>query len=980
MPPPSPVRIHRAALNLSLPDDHDRQRFSRRLEQALRSSLAAIPDRLLPQVEETLHLGTLNLDLGELDLNNGSRLEGLFHERLQQRLLALLKQAARAAAPAAATAARSYPKPAVEPESGRSRQNPRSRAIASVRQQLQNLFRLAGQQLPAAGPAVADHNPKKQATTVNEIKALCADLASVSRGTQLPAELRTALAKLVTDLECWLSPGPDTAHALSEISECLKPLQQACAESTDAMGASDEQLLLQVLDKPLRASEPNQPVAEVSCIALEGVLKALVVRRQLSPAVAGRLGLWLARQAQLAPVLRLRRMQALHRYLRTHSGKTGELVTVLSQEDSVDGAAVEDHHPNTGNALSVTESGAVRVSELSEDSAQISTRDQDSAAGVDQKTPQPLKTVAASTPRQQTIPLSDSPDVTHRQNLAENSAPLADKTFARPEPVSAPVTVSKARIQWLVDTLLRDPQLSCQLAVSLRQWRQQYEQLSPLSRYHWLAALLPEVKKGREETGTEAQREHDPEKTTTIVEPEWRRLQQRFITSWASAPVHTLHADWWPAVEPFTETLAESEDRLVLSRAIQRLFVVASVAAEQHTEMASWLRRYRKRWQQWLRQLDPASPDLSFTLRAQLWSEPQETLPGWSAGELVLTLEQQMADGRLTMARSQRVLEPLKQLVQASKSSPVDQLAAATRHWLAAAPTLPVSCRQVIEQRLMQPASLTALSLQEVLKATGKQLEQEMGAKAGQLGRWRQLTAAVLNRQPPVEIAKMAESLPLPPALESRSPVTSSEKIPDTLIEQGQQLLKDLKQALRPARVYPLEHDYLVSDSGLVLLWPHLSRLFSSLLDDSQQWLSPHHQWQALAHLLYLGNTLPDEDNRSPVAALLVGLSPDTPMPELPTLTESQLAACDLLLGAVIKQWRALKAMATGGLQQLFIQRTGYLDQTANGWRLTTEHQPQDILMQALPWPVSVVHLPWMEHLLAVEWHTGPTGLWKPFQ
>ena len=391
MPPPSPVRIHRAALNLSLPDDHDRQRFSRRLEQALRSSLAAIPDRLLPQVEETLHLGTLNLDLGELDLNNGSRLEGLFHERLQQRLLALLKQAARAAAPAAATAARSYPKPAVEPESGRSRQNPRSRAIASVRQQLQNLFRLAGQQLPAAGPAVADHNPKKQATTVNEIKALCADLASVSRGTQLPAELRTALAKLVTDLECWLSPGPDTAHALSEISECLKPLQQACAESTDAMGASDEQLLLQVLDKPLRASEPNQPVAEVSCIALEGVLKALVVRRQLSPAVAGRLGLWLARQAQLAPVLRLRRMQALHRYLRTHSGKTGELVTVLSQEDSVDGAAVEDHHPNTGNALSVTESGAVRVSELSEDSAQISTRDQDSAAGVDQKTPQPLK-------------------------------------------------------------------------------------------------------------------------------------------------------------------------------------------------------------------------------------------------------------------------------------------------------------------------------------------------------------------------------------------------------------------------------------------------------------------------------------------------------------------------------------------------------------------------------------------------------------
>lgn len=981
MPSSSPVRIQRAALNLSLPDDHDRQRFSRRFEQALRSSLRAIPDRLLPQVEETLHLGTLNLDLGELDLNNWSRLEGLFQERLQQRLLALLKQAARAARPAATTAARSYPKPVVEPETITVRQSTRSRVINNVRQQLLKLLELTGKAQATASSEAIDSGVKIKKTGAKEIGALCDDLTSVAQGTRLSRDLRTALAQLVADMQCWLSPKADTAYALTEITRCLQVLQQTCAEFTREQGSSDEQLMLQVLDKSLQASEPGKPVTDVSCIALEGALSALVIRRQLSPAVASRLGLWLARQTQLTPALRLRRMLALHRYLRSHSGKSGELITVLGRGDRVE--LMEGvKHQNRQQLVEppLTESKAMMDREYLMSAAQVSSGNQSLPAEAYPNAPQEEDRTTEITAGSRVKQLLDGSDATRQQSSEAYSGQFVERALTQPEQVIPPRIVSSARIQWLVDTLLCDPQLSCHLAVSIRQWQQHYEQLSPLSRYRWLKTVLAEIKKGREVVDTETPLQQNSSKTTVSVQLEWRRLRQLVAASWASAPVHTLHADWWRVVEPLSNMLPEVEDRLQLSRVIQELFVVASVAAEQHTGMATWIRRHRKRWRQWLRRLNPAAPDLSFTQREQLWPEPQEALPGWSSGALVLELEQKLINSRLKLSRCQRALASLKPMLEAGKNSSAQQLVTSAQDWLTTLPPLSASCQQAIEQQLLQVDKQTSLGLQKGLKASGKLLEQEARIESGLLNQWRQLAVAVLNRQPSAEISTLAASLPLAPAPESNSPVRRSTTLSETLIEQGKKLLSDLKQALRPVRVYPLEHDYLVPDSGLVLFWPHLQRLYKPLQDDNQQWLSPQHQQQALAHLLYLGNTSPDEDDRSPVAALLVGLSPDTPMHDLPALSSSQQAACDLLLNTVIKQWRALKEMTATGLQQLFLQRTGYLDQTANGWRLTTEHQPQDILMQALPWPVSVVHLPWMEHLLAVEWHTGPTGLWKPFQ
>ena len=168
-------------------------------------------------------------------------------------------------------------------------------------------------------------------------------------------------------------------------------------------------------------------------------------------------------------------------------------------------------------------------------------------------------------------------------------------------------------------------------------------------------------------------------------------------------------------------------------------------------------------------------------------------------------------------------------------------------------------------------------------------------------------------------IFECSVSLPEPSAVSE--PGDKVMPLPESLTEQSQKLLKALKQKLSPAiAMHSLEHDLLVSGAGLVLFSPHLERLFALLLNDQQQWLSPEHQWQAL------------------------------------------------------------KGMSPHSLQQLFVQRTGYLDQTAHGWRLTLEHKPRDILLQALPWTVSVVRLPWTDSLLAVEWDTGPAGLWRPFQ
>ncbi|MEY2497296.1 MAG: hypothetical protein QOD12_852 [Verrucomicrobiota bacterium] len=164
----------------------------------------------------------------------------------------------------------------------------------------------------------------------------------------------------------------------------------------------------------------------------------------------------------------------------------------------------------------------------------------------------------------------------------------------------------------------------------------------------------------------------------------------------------------------------------------------------------------------------------------------------------------------------------------------------------------------------------------------------------------------------------------------------------------------------------------LAAHSGLILLHPFLPRFFEStgVKEISNVQLSPFAlpRAAALLHFLATGQDAVYEYDLGFVKVLL-GLDPETAL----CVSEGLLVEADeeeaegLLLSAVT-HWTALKNTSVAGFRNSFLNRPGLLRNQDNGWKLQVERQPFDVLLDHLPWSISVVKLPWMERPLFTEW------------
>ena len=74
------------------------------------------------------------------------------------------------------------------------------------------------------------------------------------------------------------------------------------------------------------------------------------------------------------------------------------------------------------------------------------------------------------------------------------------------------------------------------------------------------------------------------------------------------------------------------------------------------------------------------------------------------------------------------------------------------------------------------------------------------------------------------------------------------------------------------------------------------------------------------------------------------------------------------LLSAVISQWKALGNTSKAGLRENFLQRDGMIVHVEGRWNLKVEARPFDMLIDQLPWGISMFRHPWMMDTLQVEW------------
>jgi hypothetical protein len=162
-----------------------------------------------------------------------------------------------------------------------------------------------------------------------------------------------------------------------------------------------------------------------------------------------------------------------------------------------------------------------------------------------------------------------------------------------------------------------------------------------------------------------------------------------------------------------------------------------------------------------------------------------------------------------------------------------------------------------------------------------------------------------------------------------------------------------------------------IENAGLVLLHPYLKTFLNEFgLVDDKKFKDRDASFTAILLLQYLvyGNKIHFQEYHLALNKILCGIPIREPVDiALPEGLDYHHEVNGLLT-AVIGHWKALKNTSINGLRETFLQRNGKLSDQGEFWLLQVEHKPYDILLEALPWGISIIKLPWMKKHLQVEW------------
>ena len=156
--------------------------------------------------------------------------------------------------------------------------------------------------------------------------------------------------------------------------------------------------------------------------------------------------------------------------------------------------------------------------------------------------------------------------------------------------------------------------------------------------------------------------------------------------------------------------------------------------------------------------------------------------------------------------------------------------------------------------------------------------------------------------------------------------------------------------------------------AGLVLMHPFLPQLFRALgIADDDKLLQPD---KAIYLLYFLATGRIDaKEYELVIPKMLCHFPLESVVESNSILAAAEQEEAIALLGAVIRHWEVLKNTGAEGLRETFLKRSGKLSLLDNGeWLLQVESNACDILLEQLPWGISMIKLPWMPEMLRVEW------------
>ncbi len=181
---------------------------------------------------------------------------------------------------------------------------------------------------------------------------------------------------------------------------------------------------------------------------------------------------------------------------------------------------------------------------------------------------------------------------------------------------------------------------------------------------------------------------------------------------------------------------------------------------------------------------------------------------------------------------------------------------------------------------------------------------------------------------------------------------------------------QELKPVIYHRPAQPSELPSFVENAGLILFWPFLQRFLQhqGLVDD-KEFVSPVAQEQAVRLLQSM--VMPGiawNEAALTLPKLLCGLPPDALVDPFVPLTSAQEEADSVLIEVILAHWSMAGNMTADGFRQAWLQRNGTLRIRDDHWLLRVETLGHDILLEGLPWDIAYIQLPWMPHVMYVDW------------
>jgi len=167
-----------------------------------------------------------------------------------------------------------------------------------------------------------------------------------------------------------------------------------------------------------------------------------------------------------------------------------------------------------------------------------------------------------------------------------------------------------------------------------------------------------------------------------------------------------------------------------------------------------------------------------------------------------------------------------------------------------------------------------------------------------------------------------------------------------------------------------------VRNAGLIILHPYLKTLFGNLdLLEGKEFKNPEAAWKAVHMLQHACGFLPEEGQEGwsehdlVLNKLLCGLDISEPVPETLPLSDQEKNETIELLQAILNNWTILQRSSVHALQSTFLQKQGRLKKTGTDWDLLIERDSAvEILIDKLPWGISMVKLPWNNFMILTQW------------